>query len=126
MTRRMRGGRAVSMGLASVLLSFLVVPGPAGATSVPGTTCAVFPRNNVWHMNVSALRVNVRSAAWKRATHAGRTFLHPDFGPPSYGIPYAVVGAGHAKVSVSFTYANESDPGHVSYTDLTLPTKLED
>ena len=48
---------------------------------------------------------------WKRATHAGTTFLHPDFGPPSYGIPYAVVGAGHAKVSVNFTYANESDPG---------------
>jgi hypothetical protein len=43
--------------------------------------------------------------------HAGTTFLHPDFGPPSYGIPYAVVGAGHAKVSVRFTYASESDPG---------------
>ena len=48
---------------------------------------------------------------WKRATHAGSTFLHPDFGPPSYGIPYAVVDAGHAKVSVRFTYASESDPG---------------
>jgi len=107
----MRGGSAVSMGLASVLVSLLVVPGSAGASSVPGTTCAVFPRNDVWHMNVSALRVNARSAMWKRATQAGTTFLHPDFGPPSYGIPYAVVGAGHAKVSVNFTYANESDPG---------------
>ena len=48
---------------------------------------------------------------WKRATHAGSTFLHPDFGPPSYGIPYAVVGGGHAKVSVGFTYPSESDPG---------------
>src|SRR6476661_987720 len=111
MTRRMRGGSTVSMGFASVLVSLLVIPGSAGASSVPGTTCAVFPRNNVWHMNASALRVNARSAVWKRATHAGTTFLHPDFGPPSYGIPYAVVGAGHAKVSVSFTYANESDPG---------------
>src|SRR5512132_1403838 len=111
MTRRMRGGRAIPAVLASVLASLVVVPGPAGATSVPGTTCAVFPRNNVWHMNVSALRVNARSAVWKRATHAGTTFLHPDFGPPAYGIPYAVVGAGHAKVSVNFTYANESDPG---------------
>ena len=48
---------------------------------------------------------------WKRATHAGSTFLHPESRKPSYGIPHAVVGAGHAKVSVSFTYASESEPG---------------
>ncbi len=43
--------------------------------------------------------------------HARRTFLHPDFGPPSYGIPFDVVDASHADVSVQFTYADESDPG---------------
>jgi hypothetical protein len=43
--------------------------------------------------------------------HAGTAFLHPDLALPSYGIPYPVVGAGHAKVSVRFTYASESDPG---------------
>ena len=96
----MRSAGAVWIGIASVLASLLVAAGPAAARSVPGTTCAVFPPNNVWHMNVSALPVSWRSSTWKRATHAGSTFLHPDFGPPSYGIPYAVVGAGHAKVSV--------------------------
>ncbi len=107
----MHGGRTVWVGIVSVLASLLVAPGPATAGSVPGTTCPVFPRSNVWHMNVSALPVNAKSARWKHATHAGSTFLHPDFGPPSYGIPYAEVGAGHAKVSVGFTYATESDPG---------------
>src|SRR5438128_3150831 len=111
MTRRMRSAGSVWIGIASLLASLLVAPGLAAARSVPGTTCAVFPPNNVWHMNVSALPVSPRSSTWKRATHAGSTFLHPDFGPPSNGIPYAVVGAGHAKVSVSFTYASESDPG---------------
>ena len=111
MTRRMRSTGAVWIGIASVLASLLVAPGTAAARSVPGTTCAVFPPNNVWHMDVSALPVSPRSSMWKRATLAGSTFLHPDFGPPSYGIPYAVVGAGHAKVSVHFTYASESDPG---------------
>jgi hypothetical protein len=43
--------------------------------------------------------------------HARTTLLHPDFGPPPYGIPYDVVDATHADVAVSFTYASESDPG---------------
>jgi len=103
MTRRMRSGGVVWIAVASVLASLLVVPGPPAAGSVPGTMCPVFPRNNVWHMNVSALPVNGKSSMWKRAMHAGSTFLHPDLGPPSYGIPYAVLGAGYAKASVSFT-----------------------
>ena len=43
--------------------------------------------------------------------HARGTLLHPDFGPPSYGIPFDVVDAAHADVAVEFTYADESDPG---------------
>src|SRR5262249_51219347 len=38
--------------------------------------------------------------------------LHPDFGSnPDYGIPYCVVPGDQATVSVSFDYAEESDPG---------------
>jgi hypothetical protein len=39
--------------------------------------------------------------------------LHADFGtPPSYGIPYAVVGPHQPKVPIHFTaYGDESDPG---------------
>jgi hypothetical protein len=43
--------------------------------------------------------------------HADATFLHPDFGPPSYGIPFDVVDQTQGMVSIDFTYADESDPG---------------
>jgi hypothetical protein len=55
--------------------------------------------------------VAAKTKTWKRAMHAGSTFLHPDFGPPSYGIPYDVVGAAHPKVRIRFRYASQSDPG---------------
>ena len=41
--------------------------------------------------------------------HSAHTLLHPDFGPPSYGIPFDVVGASHPDVTVHFQYASESD-----------------
>jgi hypothetical protein len=84
---------------------------PAPAAQVPGTSCDVFPANNVWHLDVSSLPAHPKSDTWKKAMHARTTFLHPDFGPPAYGITFDVVGASHADVSVHFTYANESDKG---------------
>jgi hypothetical protein len=84
---------------------------PAGAADVPGTSCSVFPPNNVWNMDVRRLPVHPKSTLWKRATHAGTTRLHPDFGPPSYGIPFDVVPSSYQKVPIDFQYAAESDPG---------------
>ncbi len=84
---------------------------PAPAVPVEGTTCAIFPSDNVWHLNVAKLPVSPRSDVWLHAMHAKRTFVHPDFGPPSYGIPFDVVDAAHPDVSVDFAYADESDPG---------------
>ena len=84
---------------------------PAPAVPVEGTTCEVFPADNVWRLNVSKLPVSARSDVWTHAMHAKRTFLHPDFGPPSYGIPFDAVGTAHPDVSVDFTYADESDAG---------------
>ena len=53
--------------------------------------------------------------------HAGGTDLHPDFGPPSYGIPYDVVGGGHAKASIDFAYASEAIPARTrSGPDITV------
>jgi hypothetical protein len=38
--------------------------------------------------------------------------LHPDFGPPPYGIPYVAVGSSQPLVQIgSFLYADESDVG---------------
>ena len=47
------------------------------------------------------------------AAFGRRPFLRTctDFGPPSYGLPFDVVGRRHAKTHVRFTYADESDRG---------------
>jgi hypothetical protein len=94
---------------ATVLLAPMALP--AAAAPVPGTPCRVFPANNVWNMDIRKLPVHAKSATWKGATHAGTTRLHPDFGPPSYGIPFDVVPSSHAKVTIRFRYAAESDRG---------------
>lgn len=83
---------------------------PAGGATIAG--CPLFPPDNPWRQNVSALPLNSHSAAWVASIGAG-AHLHPDFGAdPSYGIPYSVVPATQPKVPVTFTaYGDESDPG---------------
>jgi hypothetical protein len=100
--------RAVAVVLAMVCLW---PASPARAADVPGTTCAVFPADNAWNLDVRGLPTHPRNTVWKRATHASSTRLHPDFGPPSYGIPFDVVGTAHHDVSIDFVYDDESDPG---------------
>jgi hypothetical protein len=106
MVRRMR--RAVPIILLSALS---VVAVPARAADVPGTSCRVFPANNVWNTRIDGLPVHEMSETWLRSADAATTNLHPDFGPPSYGIPFETVRRRHPKVSVDFTYADESDRG---------------
>jgi hypothetical protein len=80
-----------------------------------GTSCQIFPADNYWHADIAALPVDVHSAAWLSAMGASTRKLHPDFGPADgaqavpYGIPITVVKAGHARVPVTFQYADESD-----------------
>lgn len=94
---------------------------PASGTSDRRTTdarpvagCSVFPKNNYWNADVSALPQHARSDAWLRHM-SPRSKLHPDFGrafgsqPVPYGIPITVVGGGHRRVNVGFTYSHESD-----------------
>jgi hypothetical protein len=78
---------------------------------VPGTTCSVLPANDVWNTRINKLPVNANSDAWLDTMAAATTNLHPDFGRPPYGLPFAVVDNSHATESVTFHYANESDPG---------------
>ncbi len=96
----------------STLLAVLTVAAAPAALAAPppGTTCNVFPADNVWNTDISSLPVHPRSADWLNSMGASTTKLHPDFGGP-YGIPYAVVPGTHPKVAVSFDYADESDPG---------------
>jgi len=86
----------------------------AATRALPDTSCTVFPANNYWHADISALPVNKHSAAWMSHMAPGSN-LHPDFGPSfgaqpvPYGIPYTVVAHSHPRVHVHFTYASESD-----------------
>ncbi len=84
------------------------------SANLPGTSCPVFPADNIWHADVSHLPVNVHSAAWLSHMQASTRNLHPDFGPSGgvpYGIGFTVVAGSHAKVAPVFDYADESDPG---------------
>lgn len=60
---------------------------------------------------MDALPVDPMSDTWLRSAGAGSALLHPDFGPPDYGLPFDVVGRGHGDVAIDFLYADESDPG---------------
>ena len=78
----------------------------------------VFPVNNWWNQDTSTAPVDTRSPQlidWisgRSATNPTAVRrLHPDFGPPPYGIPYVVVAGDQPRVSVTFEYADESDTG---------------
>ena len=105
---------------AAALLALAVGPGAPAAfagqertapASPPGTTCRVFPPDNVWNTVVSSLPVDSHSAAWLASMNSGSAKLHPDFGRSPYGIPFAVEPGSYPKVPVRFKYAGESDNG---------------
>jgi hypothetical protein len=85
----------------------------ANAASVGG--CPLFPADNIWNRDISTLPASSKSATYITSIGASG-HLHPDFGAGLYnggpiGIPYTVVPQNQAAVPVSFTYADESDPG---------------
>ena len=78
----------------------------------------IFPSSNWWNQDVTLAPVDPSSAQiidWI----SGRTSsnptavrrLHPDFGPPPYGIPYVVVSGDTPRVTPTFDYDDESDTG---------------
>ena len=104
--------------VASAGLALVAAPGTASAGSpLPGApNCPMFPADNVWNTNISALPVDPHSAEWLASMDSSTTNLHPDFGPSGdpanpYGIPYTVVSPSQPLTNVTFQYADESDPG---------------
>ena len=78
----------------------------------------VFPTTNWWNLDVSSAPLDPQSAAYidwiSNRTPSNPTAtrrLHPDFGPPPYGIPYVVVDGSQPRVPVTFEYDDESDTG---------------
>src|SRR5215211_6018336 len=98
---------------ALVLVSILACgqPGATLALSPLIGGCPIFPANNVWNTPIDTLPVDARSAAYVNSIGANTAF-HPDFGSnPDYGIPYVIVPASQAGVSVTFDEPDESDGG---------------
>ncbi len=79
--------------------------------NVPNTDCRIFPADNIWNTRIDALPVHEMSDMWLRSADAASTDLHPDFGPPNYGLPFITVPRNHPKVHIAFQYADESDRG---------------
>lgn len=80
--------------------------------------CEVFPSNNIWNVPVDSLPVDPQSTTYVNTIGRDRN-LHPDFGsglwPPEtggpIGIPFTTVPGSQERVSVSFRYVGESEPG---------------
>ncbi|MEQ1857350.1 MAG: hypothetical protein ABL963_12895 [Longimicrobiales bacterium] len=79
----------------------------------------IFPADNWWNLDVSGAPLDPRSSAlidWicDRAapTDPCDAMLHPDFGPPPYGIPYMGVSGDQPLEPVTFVlYGSQSDAG---------------
>jgi Carbohydrate binding domain len=97
-------------------LSSLTAAAVALGSPVPqAPSCPMTPADSFWHADVSGLPVHPQSATWDASigTTAG---LKADFGAGLWnggpiGIPYTTVPGTQPRVPVSFTYADESDPG---------------
>jgi hypothetical protein len=79
----------------------------------------IFPPSNWWNLDVTAAPVDPNSQAYidwisgRTPQNPGATRrLHPDFGPPPYGIPYVGVSGAQPLLPVTFvSYPGESDAG---------------
>ena len=81
----------------------------------------LLPPDNWWNQEITGAPVDPQSDAF--INFVGRTrALHPDFGPPPYGIPYVGVGSAEARLPIAFVeYGDESDKGFGSETGYPIP-----
>jgi len=93
------------------------------------TARQVFPVNNWWNQDVSHAPVDPNSQAYidfisgrSPAHPTAVRKLHPDFGPPPYGIPYVGVSGSQPLLPVVFDpYGDESDPGFLGNPGYPVP-----
>lgn len=117
--------RSFSSALAVATVLALAAAGVALVASAGGTSrgvrlassrtefgCPILPEEDTLNQEIASAAVSPNSANYV-ASIGLTAHLHPDFGtPPSYGIPYVVVGQEQPKVPIRFgAYRAESDPG---------------
>ena len=119
----------------SVCLAAMMVAAMAGVVHAAAVLLEslngrqVFPVTNWWNLDISAAPVDPQSAqmiSWISGRTGGNTTstraMHPDFGPPPYGIPYVVVDGTQARVPVTFvSYGSESDSGFGGLSGYPIP-----
>ena len=83
----------------------------------------LFPFDNWWNQDISRAPLDGQSNAF--IDYIGRTrTLHPDFGPPPYGIPYVGVGGSQTRMPITFVdYGSESDAGFRGENGYPIPTE---
>jgi hypothetical protein len=98
-------------GLIAAAATVALAKAPAGGPPHEGA-CPIFPASNPLNQEIAHAPVDPNSAKYIASIGAD-VHLHADFGtPPSYGIPYVVVGPHQPKVPIHFTeYGEESNPG---------------
>lgn len=85
----------------------------------------LFPDTHWWNQDISQAPVDAGSDAF--IDYIGRSRgMHPDFGPPPYGIPYISVGRDQPRVPVAFMeYGDESDSGHDGVPGYPIPDEAK-
>ncbi|MEP6913993.1 MAG: hypothetical protein ABJC89_00035 [Acidobacteriota bacterium] len=118
-----------AIAITAISVAVVVQAATAPVLNEPLGGRRVFPAANWWNTDVSLAPVDARSAAlidWiSGRTASNRTpvrRLHPDFGPPPYGIPYVVVSGDQARAPVTFVaYGSESDAGAAGLPGYPIP-----
>ena len=102
----------LAFGIWSLANGAPLASGRSAGTPLPGApNCLIFPADNVWNDDISALPTMTDSATLINTIGAS-TGLHPDFGQsPNNGIPYQVVPTTQPRSTVTFQYSGQSDRG---------------
>ncbi|TAL70774.1 MAG: T9SS type A sorting domain-containing protein [Bacteroidetes bacterium] len=77
--------------------------------------CTFFPPDNIWNSPIDELPMDANSNAYIQTIGTTKG-LHPDFGSGEWnsapiGIPYVLVPGNQPKVTLSFQWPDECDPG---------------
>jgi hypothetical protein len=84
----------------------------------------VFPVTNWWNVDISSAPVASQSPAMMSWIRQSGGTMHPDFGPPPYGIPYAVVDGTQPRLPVTFVeYGSQSDAGFAGLAGYPIPVE---
>lgn len=88
------------------------------------TSYPLYAPGNWWAQDIRDAPVDPDSAAILR--FIGGASLHPDFGPPPFGIPYVSVASSEPLVSITFVdYPEESDEGAPGRPGYPLPEEAK-